>query len=185
MKLEGKTAIVTGGARGLGRAYALRCQAVAPIMQRQRGRVIVNISSQSGITTYNQGLPAAYAASKAAVTNYTRYLAAELGPDGIRANCLAPGIMLTARRCAGRGARHRRRRGSGSGSCQDPAAPVRRGRGLRRRARVSRDRPLAIRHGTGDLGVRRRGADADLAAAVRDLASVFVQPATMVMKGRR
>ena len=72
-------------------------QAVAPIMQRQRGGVIVNISSQSGITTYNQGLLAAYAASKAAVTHYTRYLAAELGPDGIRANCLAPGVMLTAR----------------------------------------------------------------------------------------
>lgn len=105
MKLEGKTAIVTGGARGLGRAYALRCQAVAPIMQRQRGRVIVNISSQSGITTYNQGLPAAYAASKAAVTNYTRYLAAELGPDGIRANYLAPGIMLTARVAAQAAAR--------------------------------------------------------------------------------
>jgi NAD(P)-dependent dehydrogenase (short-subunit alcohol dehydrogenase family) len=73
------------------------CQAVAPIMKKQGGGVIVNISSQSGITTYNQGLLAVYAASKAAVTHYTRYLAAELGPDNIRANCLAPGIMLTAR----------------------------------------------------------------------------------------
>jgi NAD(P)-dependent dehydrogenase (short-subunit alcohol dehydrogenase family) len=73
------------------------CQAVVPIMKKQGGGVIVNISSQSGITTYNQGLLAVYAASKAAVTHYTRYLAAELGPDGIRANCLAPGIMLTAR----------------------------------------------------------------------------------------
>ncbi len=81
------------------------CQAVAPIMQRQRGGVIVNISSQSGITTYNQGLLAAYAASKAAVTHYTRYLAAELGPDGIRANCLAPGVMLTARVAAQAAAR--------------------------------------------------------------------------------
>ena len=32
------------------------CQAVAPLMKRQGGGVIVNISSQSGITTYNQGL---------------------------------------------------------------------------------------------------------------------------------
>jgi len=73
------------------------CQAVAPWMKRQGSGVIVNISSQSGITTYNQGLLAVYAAAKAAVTHYTRYLAAELGPDGIRANCLAPGVMLTAR----------------------------------------------------------------------------------------
>jgi NAD(P)-dependent dehydrogenase (short-subunit alcohol dehydrogenase family) len=73
------------------------CQAVAPIMKRQRSGVIVNISSQSGVTTYKQGLLAAYAASKAAVTHYTRYLAAELGPYGIRANCLSPGVMLTAR----------------------------------------------------------------------------------------
>jgi NAD(P)-dependent dehydrogenase (short-subunit alcohol dehydrogenase family) len=73
------------------------CQAVAPIMKRQGSGVIVNISSQSGITTYQQGLLSAYSASKAALTHYTRYLAAELGPHGIRANCLAPGIMMTAR----------------------------------------------------------------------------------------
>lgn len=81
------------------------CQAVAPIMKGQGSGVIINISSQSGITTYNQGLLAAYAASKAAVTHYTRYLAAELGPHGIRANCLAPGVMLTARVAAQAAAR--------------------------------------------------------------------------------
>lgn len=73
------------------------CQAVAPIMKRQGSGVIVNISGQSGITTYKQGLLAGYSAAKAAVTHYTRYLAAELGPDGIRANCISPGVMLTAR----------------------------------------------------------------------------------------
>ena len=81
------------------------CQAVAPLMKRQGSGVIVNISSQSAITTYNQGLLAVYAASKAAVTHYTRYLAAELGPHGIRANCLAPGVMLTARVAAQAAAR--------------------------------------------------------------------------------
>jgi len=81
------------------------CQAVAPVMKRQGSGVIVNISSQSGITTYNQGLLAVYAAAKAAVTHYTRYLAAELGPHGIRANCLAPGVMLTARVAAQAAAR--------------------------------------------------------------------------------
>jgi NAD(P)-dependent dehydrogenase (short-subunit alcohol dehydrogenase family) len=73
------------------------CQAVAPIMKAQGSGVIVNISSQSGSTTYQNGLLAAYAAAKAAVTHYTRYLAAELGPYGIRANCLSPGVMMTAR----------------------------------------------------------------------------------------
>ena len=73
------------------------CQAVVPIMKEQGSGIIVNISSQSGTTTYQNGLLAAYAASKAAVTHYTRYLAAELGPYGVRANCLSPGIMMTAR----------------------------------------------------------------------------------------
>jgi 3-oxoacyl-[acyl-carrier protein] reductase len=40
---------------------------------------------------------AMYAAAKAALTQYTRYLAAEVGPWGIRANCIAPGIILTSR----------------------------------------------------------------------------------------
>ncbi|HSW18864.1 MAG TPA: SDR family NAD(P)-dependent oxidoreductase [Ramlibacter sp.] len=73
------------------------CQAAAPTMKAQGRGVIVNVSSQSGVSTYKQGLIAAYAASKAAVAHYTRYLAAELGPHGIRANCISPGVMLTAR----------------------------------------------------------------------------------------
>ncbi len=73
------------------------CQAAVPAMKRQGGGVIVNIASQSGVSTYKQGLIAAYAASKAAVAHYTRYLACELGPHGIRANCISPGVMMTAR----------------------------------------------------------------------------------------
>lgn len=73
------------------------CQAVAPIMKQQQSGVIINVSSQSAISPYYGGLLAVYASAKAAVTQYTRYLATELGPYGIRANCLAPGVMLTAR----------------------------------------------------------------------------------------
>ena len=83
------------------------CQAAAETMKRQGHGVIVNTSSQAGITTYDhKGRIAGYAAAKAAVSQYTRYLAAELGPHGIRVNCLAPGVMLTARvaaQAAGRG----------------------------------------------------------------------------------
>lgn len=73
------------------------CQAVVPIMKQQQSGVIVNISSQSAISTYPGGMIAAYASAKAAVTQYTRYLATEVGPFGIRANCLSPGVILTSR----------------------------------------------------------------------------------------
>jgi NAD(P)-dependent dehydrogenase (short-subunit alcohol dehydrogenase family) len=73
------------------------CKAAIPAMKRLGAGVIVNIGSQSGVSTYKGGLIAAYAASKAAVAQYTRYLAAEVGPFGIRANCIAPGVMMTAR----------------------------------------------------------------------------------------
>jgi NAD(P)-dependent dehydrogenase (short-subunit alcohol dehydrogenase family) len=73
------------------------CQSVAPVMKRQESGIIVNTSAQCGITTYKGGKLSAYGASKAAVTTYTRYLAAEVGPFGIRANCISPGVMMTAR----------------------------------------------------------------------------------------
>ncbi|MDB5821118.1 MAG: hypothetical protein JWQ11_4758 [Rhizobacter sp.] len=82
------------------------CQAVIPGMRARGSGVIVNLSSQSGVSVYPGGVMAAYAAAKAAVTHYTRMLAAEAGPWGIRANCIAPGIIMTSRvaaQAAGRG----------------------------------------------------------------------------------
>jgi NAD(P)-dependent dehydrogenase (short-subunit alcohol dehydrogenase family) len=73
------------------------CQAVIPGMRTRGGGVIVTLSSQTGVSVYPGGLMAGYAAAKAAVTQYTRYLAAEVGPWGIRANAIAPGIILTSR----------------------------------------------------------------------------------------
>ena len=75
----------------------LCCQAAIPIMRRQGSGVIVNVASQTAVSTLPGGNLAVYGAMKAAVVQYTRGLAAELGPDGIRANCISPGIIMTMR----------------------------------------------------------------------------------------
>jgi 3-oxoacyl-[acyl-carrier protein] reductase len=73
------------------------CRAVVPYMkQRQYGR-IVTISSQAGRRANRGGTYAHYGAAKAGIEMYTRYLAQELGPFGITANCIAPGPIGTGR----------------------------------------------------------------------------------------
>jgi NAD(P)-dependent dehydrogenase (short-subunit alcohol dehydrogenase family) len=73
------------------------CQAVTPVMRSLNGGVIVNVSSAAGLWTYPAGKYAGYATAKAAVNHYTRHLAAELGPENIRVNGIAPGLILTSR----------------------------------------------------------------------------------------
>ena len=74
----------------------LLCHAVAPVMKRQRGGKIVNISSVAG-----RGLSAssssAYAAAKGGIIAFTRKLAHELGPFGVTVNAIAPSLTLTER----------------------------------------------------------------------------------------
>jgi 3-oxoacyl-[acyl-carrier protein] reductase len=73
------------------------CNAVAPIMKRQRYGKIVTVSSVAGISSSIDGGYAHYGAAKAAIAHYTRYLAQDLGPHGITANCIAPGVIATGR----------------------------------------------------------------------------------------
>jgi NAD(P)-dependent dehydrogenase (short-subunit alcohol dehydrogenase family) len=73
------------------------CQAVAPTMKAQKSGVIINVATAAARSIAPGGRMALYGAAKAALVQYTRSLACELGPFGIRANCLAPGIILTGR----------------------------------------------------------------------------------------
>lgn len=71
--------------------------AAAPIMKRQRSGKIITVSSQAGSAANPDGSNAHYGAAKAAIVMYTRYLAQELGPYGVTANCIAPGYIGTGR----------------------------------------------------------------------------------------
>lgn len=70
--------------------YARAC---IPIMARQRSGNIINISSVVG-EAGNAG-QCNYSASKAGLIGLAKSIAKEMGPRGIRANCIAPGFILT------------------------------------------------------------------------------------------
>jgi NAD(P)-dependent dehydrogenase (short-subunit alcohol dehydrogenase family) len=73
---------------------AFECaKAVVPVMRRQGYGKIVNIAS--GTVFKGQVMMLSYVTSKGAVVAMTRCLARELGPAGIRANCLAPGFTMS------------------------------------------------------------------------------------------
>lgn len=58
------------------------------------GGAIVNFASQAGRDGGGPGA-SAYATSKGAVMTFTRAMAKELGPSGIRVNCVCPGMIST------------------------------------------------------------------------------------------
>jgi 3-oxoacyl-[acyl-carrier protein] reductase len=76
------------------RSYFLLAKAVRPQMLARGGGAIVNVAS---VTFYwgEAGL-VSYVASKGAVIGFTRSLAREAGPEGIRVNAVAPGAFPTA-----------------------------------------------------------------------------------------
>ena len=67
--------------------------AAMPAFLRKHAGSIVNVSSMWGQS--GASCEAAYSATKGAVIALTLALAKELGPSGIRVNCVAPGVILT------------------------------------------------------------------------------------------
>ena len=68
-------------------------QTVLPGMISRRQGSIVNLSSMWGET--GASCEVAYSAAKAAVIGFTKALAKEVGPSGVRVNCVSPGLIDT------------------------------------------------------------------------------------------
>ena len=67
--------------------------AAMPAFLRKHSGSIITVSSMWG--QVGASCEAAYSATKGAVIALTKALAKELGPSGIRVNCVAPGVILT------------------------------------------------------------------------------------------
>lgn len=69
------------------------CRLTAPMMISRAGGCIINISSVWGI--YGASCEVTYSAAKSGIIGLTQALAKELGPSGVRVNCIAPGYIET------------------------------------------------------------------------------------------
>ena len=67
--------------------------AAMPAFLRKQSGCVITVSSMWG--QVGASCEAAYSATKGAVIALTKALAKELGPSGIRVNCVAPGVILT------------------------------------------------------------------------------------------
>jgi NAD(P)-dependent dehydrogenase (short-subunit alcohol dehydrogenase family) len=72
----------------------LTCKAVLPIMEAQGGGAIVNTASTSGIR-WTGSPQIGYASAKAGVIQFSRVLAVQYAPKGIRVNTVIPGQLHT------------------------------------------------------------------------------------------
>lgn len=68
-------------------------RAILPAMLQKQSGCILNVASMWG--QIGASCEAAYSATKGAVIALTKALAQELGPSGIRVNCVSPGVILT------------------------------------------------------------------------------------------
>jgi NAD(P)-dependent dehydrogenase (short-subunit alcohol dehydrogenase family) len=72
-------------------ATYLCCRRAVPVLKKNRGGAIINLSSTAGIFGFARRTP--YAAAKWAIVGLTKSLALELGPFGIRVNAICPGAV--------------------------------------------------------------------------------------------
>jgi 3-oxoacyl-[acyl-carrier protein] reductase len=70
----------------------LMCKVLMPLLKEKKG-LIVNQSSSGAFMAAPRSVH--YSTSKAAIVAFTRSLAAEVGPDGVRVNAIAPGYTRT------------------------------------------------------------------------------------------
>ena len=75
------------------KASFIICRDFAPAMIERRSGSIVNIASIWGRT--GAAMESSYCASKGALVMFSKALAQELGPSGIRVNCVSPGCIDT------------------------------------------------------------------------------------------
>lgn len=68
--------------------------AITPVMSKQRGGSIINMSSVVGV--HGNAGQCNYSASKAGMIGLAKSIAQEMGKRGIRANAIAPGFIITA-----------------------------------------------------------------------------------------
>jgi len=76
------------------RGAYLGCRLALPYLRQSRHAAILNTASQAGLQ--GQAMNEAYCASKGGIVLFTRSLARELAPQGIRVNCICPGGTDTA-----------------------------------------------------------------------------------------
>ena len=75
------------------RSQMLTCKHAIPHMVRGGGGAIVNMSSGAAVS--GDLIRTAYSVSKAGISTLTRFVATQYGRQGVRANTIVPGLILT------------------------------------------------------------------------------------------